>query len=111
MGKSLGVQRHPDIKSCLKIRNVGLGSVVFLQVSCFSEADFDVVDVHRKDMGYSTLFKENTPSIFLVAPLSKCQHPGWTNSMQEGPNADLQCNVGQGTVQYCSLVNQSIRVT
>ena len=28
-------------------------------------------------------------SILLVGPLSKCQHPGQTNSVQEGPKAGL----------------------
>ena len=36
-----------------------------------------------------------TSSILLVAPcvapLSKCQHPGQTNSVQKGPNAGLPC--------------------
>ena len=30
-------------------------------------------------------------SFLLVIPLSKCQHPGQTNSVQEGPNAVLPC--------------------
>ena len=42
MGKPLGVQRHHDLHSCLKILYVG---VVFLQVSVFSKADDDVLDV------------------------------------------------------------------
>ena len=39
----------------------------------------------------SPLCSLRTTSILLCTLLSKYQHPGWTNSVQERPNAGLPC--------------------
>ena len=52
-------------------------------------------------------WSRRTSSNLLVAPLSKCQHSGKTNSVQDGPTVGLQCRQGHGgTVpHYSFLVN------
>ena len=51
----------------------------------------------------STPCSRRTSSIFHVKTLSKCQQPGWTNSVHEEPNASLPCRQGHGeTVQHFS---------
>ena len=41
-----------------------------------------------------------------VTPLSRCQHPGETNSGKEGLNAGISCRHGHGgTVPHYSSVN------
>ena len=58
------------------------------------------VNSEREDRWQSTMFKENIINInLLIAPLSKCQHPGQTYSVQDGPRQGHG-----GTVPHQSLV-------
>ena len=55
-------------------------------------------------------WSRRTSSNLLVAPLSKWQHPEYTNSVKEGLNAGLPCKQGHcGTVPL--LLSQSVRST
>ena len=63
------------------------------------------VDSERKDMGQSTMFKENIIKLTLCI-IIKCQHPGQTNSVHDGPNVGFPCSQRKdGTVPHYSLVN------
>ena len=49
-------------------------------------------------------------SIFLVAPIPKCQLPELTNSVQEGPSAGVPCGQGHvGTVQHWSYLKGGLK--
>ena len=51
-----------------------------------------------------------TSSILLFASLSKCQHSGQTNSVQEGPNAGLPCSL-QSIYKDKEYLNHTLGLT